>query len=155
QRDLAVLRDGIARYEGAGQYVASSFFRALLVEGLLEEDRVEDALDELVIVEAFVERSGERRHLPALHRLGGGCLGRRAVRAADAAGVRFEQAMSVAREQGARLFELRAATSLASLRAAQGEHDAVRRLIDAAMDGFDDGCDLPDLRRARALRAAL
>jgi DNA-binding winged helix-turn-helix (wHTH) protein len=150
ERDLAVLRDGIARYEGAGQYVASSFFRALLVEGLLEQDRVQEARDELGIVEAFVERSGERRHVPELHRLEGECLRRHD----DDAGACFETAMSVAREQGARLFELRAATSLASLRAARGERDAVRRIIDAAMDGFDEGCDLPDLRRARALRAA-
>jgi hypothetical protein len=155
QRDLAVLRDGIARYEGAGQYVASSFYRALIVEGLLEQDRVHDALDELAIVEAFIARSGERRHLPELHRLEGECLRRRDVRTSDDAAARFEKAMSIAREQGARLFELRAATSLASLRVARGESDTVRNLIDAAMDGFDNGCELPDLRRARALRAAL
>jgi tetratricopeptide (TPR) repeat protein len=154
QRDLAVLRKGVAQYEGAGQYVVSSFYHALLVEGLLEQDRVQDALEELAIVEAFVERSGERRHLPELHRLEGECLRRRDVGTADDAVACFEKAMSVAREQGARLFELRAATSLASLRAEQGEGDSVRRLIDAAMDGFDDGCELPDVRRARALRAA-
>jgi tetratricopeptide (TPR) repeat protein len=155
QRDLAVLREGIAQYEGAGQYVASSFFHALLVEGLLEQDRVQDALEELATVEAFVERSGERRHLPELHRLEGECLRRRDVRTADDAAARFEKAISIARQQGARLWELRAATSLASLRAVQGERNAAQRLIDSAMDGFDDGCGLPDLRRARALRAAL
>src|SRR5262249_8654402 len=108
----------------------------------------------LAIVDAFIARSGERRHLPELHRLEGECL-RRRQRTADDPGPRFEKAMSIAREQGARLFELRAATSRASLRAAEGERDTVRNLIDAAMDGFDDGCDLPALRRARALRAAL
>lgn len=155
QRDLAVLRSGIAQYEGAGQYVASSFFRALLVEDLLEQHMLDDALEELLIVEAFVERSAERRHLPELHRLQGECLRRRDVRSADGAGACFEKAMSIARQQGARLWELRAATSLASLRAAQGERNTAQRLIDAAMDGFDDGCDLPDLRRARSLRASL
>src|SRR5215470_7423751 len=155
QRDLAVLREGIAQYEGAGQYVASSFYRALLVESLLEHDQVEDALEELLIIEAFVERSAERRHLPELHRLEGECLRRRDVRSADHAGARFEKAMSIARQQGARLWELRAATSLASLRAAEGERITAQRLIDAAMDGFDEGCGLPDLRRARVLRAAL
>jgi hypothetical protein len=155
QGDLAVLRKGIAQYEGAGQYVASSFFRALLVEGLLEQDQAEDALEELLIIEPFVERSAERRHLPELHRLEGECLRRRDVRSADAAGARFEKALSIARQQGARLWELRAATSLASLRATQGDRITAQRLIDAAMDGFDDGCGLPDLRRARSLRAAL
>jgi len=152
ERDLTVLREGVAQYEGAGQYVASSFFHALLVEGLLEQDQLQDALDELIVVEAFVERSGERRHLPELHRLEGECLRGRDGRAA---GARFETAISVAREQGARLWELRAATSLASLRAADGERNTARHLVDAAMDGFDDGCDLPDVRRARAQRAAL
>src|SRR5262249_24091786 len=115
QHDLPLLREGIAQYEGAGQYVASSFFHALLVESLLEEDRIQDALEELAIVQAFVERSGERRHLPELHRLEGECLCRREVRTADDAGAQFEKAMSIARQQGARLWELRAAMSLASL----------------------------------------
>jgi hypothetical protein len=155
QRDLAVLREGIAQYEGAGQYVASSFYRALLVESLLEQDPVEGALAELIIVEAFVERSGERRHLAELYRLKGECLRRRDVRTADGAGACFKEAMSIARQQGARLWELRAATSLASLRATEGERDTARHLLDDAVDGFDDGCSLPDLHRARALRAAL
>jgi hypothetical protein len=155
QRDLAVLREGIAQYEGAGQYVASSFYRALLVEGLLEQDRVEDALAELVIVEAFVERSGERRHLPELHRLGG-----RVSAPTRPAG---------SRRRGPPLREWRC-RSRASRGRGSGScaprrrwrlcarpRGARRRPTTSstlAMDGFDDGCDLPDLRRARALRAA-
>lgn len=154
QGDLALLRQGIADYEGGGQYVASSFFRALLVESLLAHDRVPEARAELVVIDAFVERSGERRHVPELHRLEGECL-RRDGRRIDDAGARFEQAISTAREQGARLWELRAVTSLATLRASQNERQVARRLLDAAIDGFDDGCDIPDLRRARALRAEL
>jgi hypothetical protein len=122
---------------------------------LLEQDRVQDALEQLAIVEAFVERSGERRHLPELYRLKGECLRRRGVPTADDAGACFEKAMSIASGQGARLWELRAVTSLASLRTTQGERDTARRLIDAAMDGFEDGCSLPDLHSARALRTTL
>jgi len=111
-RDLASLREGIGRYEGAGQYVATSFFRALLVEVLLERDRVEEANTELSAIFAFVERSGEQRHLAELHRLRGECMRRIGRREAAAC---FEQALSIARESGARLWETRAAKSLEQL----------------------------------------
>jgi hypothetical protein len=155
QGDIAVLRNGIAQYEGAGQYIASSFFRALLVEDLLDQDQVEEALEELRIVEAFVERSAERRHLPELHRLEGECLRRRDARSGDDAGARFEKAMSIARQQGARLWELRAATSLARLHAAHGNRKPACQILDDAVGLFAADCHLPDLREARALRAQL
>jgi len=156
-RDVAVLREGIGEYEGAGQYVATSFFGALLVEVLLEQEQVQDALAELATIVAFVERSGERRHLPELYRLEGECL-RRSSSSSDIPRrsepeAAFQRALSIAREQGARLWELRATTSLAAFRASRGERRDARGLLDDAVRPFAEGCDLPDLRQARALRS--
>ncbi|MBX3024502.1 AAA family ATPase [bacterium] len=151
--DPGALRDGIAAYEGAGQYVGTSLFRALLVEVLLAERRARAALDELDAIFAFVERSGERRHLAELHRLRGESL--RLIGQADAAGACFGEALSIARASGARLWELRAALSLARLRASDGGRAEARQLLDAAVRSFPADCALPDLRQALALRAEL
>jgi hypothetical protein len=117
-RDVALLRRGIIEYEASGQLVATSFFRALLVEVLLDLNRVSEALGELAVAHDFVERSGERRQVPELHRLEGECLlrsgpagGRRAPEVAAC----LRRAVSLARERGAWLWEQRATAALARL----------------------------------------
>ncbi len=90
----------------------------LATADLLEGDRVSAArrYDEAI---AAAEATGERVHLaPVLigrsHLLAGGGPGGRASRATEvAAEESLEQALAVARDQGARLLELRAAVALA------------------------------------------
>ena len=55
------------------------------------------------------------------------------------------------RDQEARLAELRAAVSLARLRADSGELGEARDLLAPAYGWFTEGFDTPDLRDARAL----
>ncbi len=63
----------------------------------------------------------------------------------------FENAIEVAREQGAKSFELRAATSLASLWHEQGKRDEAQELLGGVYAWFTEGFDTPDLRRAKSL----
>ncbi len=63
----------------------------------------------------------------------------------------FENALEVAREQGAKSFELRAATSLATLWHEQGKRNEARELLGGVYAWFTEGFDTPDLRRAKAL----
>ena len=151
--DANALRHGIAAYEGAGQYVGTSLFRALLVEVLLAQEQAQEALDELDAIFAFVDRSGEKRHLAELHRLRG--ESQQLIGQAAAAAGCFGEALSIARAQGARLWELRAATSIARLQASDGGRAEARRLLDAAVRPFPADCALPDLHQALALRATL
>jgi hypothetical protein len=67
----------------------------------------------------------------------------------------FQHAIDVARAQGARLWELRAAVSLATLRRGQRRHAAARSVLEPVLSWFPDDLDAPDLRAARALRARL
>jgi predicted ATPase len=67
----------------------------------------------------------------------------------------FRQAMDIARNQSARLFELRAATSLARLWSGQGRLAAARDLLRSIYGWFSDGPEIPDLQEARALLGAL
>jgi DNA-binding winged helix-turn-helix (wHTH) protein/type II secretory pathway predicted ATPase ExeA len=109
--DVALTRAGIDDYEAAGQYLATSFFRALLVEALLEHGDAAMALAELDRICAFVERSGERRHEPELYRLRAECLRRVEGDRSDAARNALAHARELARRQGARLWEARAAAA--------------------------------------------
>jgi hypothetical protein len=63
----------------------------------------------------------------------------------------YRKALSIAREQEAKLWELRAATSLARLRLYQGRHAEGRALLAPVYGWFTEGFDTPDLREAKAL----
>jgi predicted ATPase/class 3 adenylate cyclase len=63
----------------------------------------------------------------------------------------FEQALSIARKQGAKSFELRAARSLARLRRDQGRRDEARYLLTPIFGWFSEGFDTPDFTEARLL----
>jgi predicted ATPase len=57
----------------------------------------------------------------------------------------------MAREQGAKSFELRAATSLARLWRDQGKHTEARDLLAPIYGWFTEGFDTRDLKEAKAL----
>jgi predicted ATPase len=59
--------------------------------------------------------------------------------------------MAIARSQSAKLFELRAATSLARLWWEQGKKSAARDLLKPAYGWFTEGLDTPILRDALTL----
>jgi predicted ATPase len=63
----------------------------------------------------------------------------------------FEHALSVARAQQAKAWELRAATSLARLWSDQGRRGAARGLLAPVYAGFTEGLDTMDLKAAAAL----
>jgi predicted ATPase len=67
----------------------------------------------------------------------------------------FYRALEIARQQSARAFELRAATSLARLWAGQGKRAQARDLLAPVYGWFTEGFETQDLKDARALLDAL
>lgn len=67
----------------------------------------------------------------------------------------FELALEIARSQGARALELRAATSLARLLADEGDVRLAVESLSGVRSGFAEGFDTEDLARADALLATL
>jgi predicted ATPase len=63
----------------------------------------------------------------------------------------FERALAVAREQRAKSWELRAATSLARLWRDQGKRTQAHDLLAPVYDWFTEGFDTLDLKEAKAL----
>jgi class 3 adenylate cyclase/predicted ATPase len=65
--------------------------------------------------------------------------------------VYLEHALSIARQQQAKSWELRAATSLARLWRSQGKVQQARELLAPVYDWFTEGFDTRDLKEAKAL----
>jgi predicted ATPase len=63
--------------------------------------------------------------------------------------------LSLAAEQEAKLWELRAAASLARLWGEQGRREEARDLLSPVYSWFTEGFDTPDLQDAKALLAEL
>ena len=67
----------------------------------------------------------------------------------------YRKAFSIAEEQGAKLWELRAAVSLARLRYNQGRNAEARDLLVPIYGWFTEGFETPDLKNAKALLKSL
>ena len=95
------------------------------------------------------EKTHERYFDAELHRM----LGELHLAAANPAGAEaaLQIAISVARRQHARLWELRAATRLARLWRDQGRHAEAHDLLAPVYAWFTEGFDTADLKEAKAL----
>jgi predicted ATPase len=96
------------------------------------------------------EQGSEIWCLPEVHRLTGDVL---ALTGGDAAEVEaaYRRALATAAEQGARSWELRAATSLARLWRRQGRPGEARELLAPIFGWFTEGFDTADLKEAGSL----
>jgi len=103
-------------------------------------------LDEALIA---VENTQERMFEAELFRLRGELL--MGMEKSSEAEAEFERALTVARGQQARMWELRAALSLARLRGNQGRQFEARGILTAVFGWFTEGFDTPDLNAAKAL----
>jgi len=98
----------------------------------------------------IVKATGERfLEAELLHRVPGDLLN--AAGDQSAAERHYRQAIAVAERQSAKLFQLRASTSLARLWRDQGRCAEARDLLAPIYAWFTEGFDAPDLKEARAL----
>ena len=97
----------------------------------------------------IIERTGERWFEAELHRHKGQLLVRRGH--IEAAEELYHKALDIAKKQQAKLWELRAAASLARLRRDQGLRGEARDLLAPVYHWFTEGFDTPDLQQAKAL----
>jgi predicted ATPase len=118
------------------------------IAGQIEESaaRLDEALQ-------LVERTGERWFAAELDRQRGRLLLRQGH--PEAAEELYYKALRIARVQEDRLWELRAAASLARLWRDQGRRAAARDLLTPVYGGFTEGFATPDLKDARELLGEL
>jgi predicted ATPase len=115
--------------------------------------RVEEGLTLLDDALQIVARTGERWFAAELNRHKGQLLLRQGN--SEATEELYRKALGIAAEQEAKLWELRAAASLARLRRDQGRPAEARYLLAPVYNWFTEGFDTPDLKDAKALLDSL
>jgi predicted ATPase len=148
---IARIRDGLAAYEATGSRLFIPFFLALLAEALALAGKIEEALAALDGALAQAAVSGANGWDAEIHRLRGDLTLRLPYPDPMKAEESFRTALAIAREQGTRGYELRAATSLARLWGEQGRRDEARELLAPVYGWFTEGFDTADLKDAKAL----
>lgn len=146
---IRLLQEGLRIWAQTGSRIFRPICLAFLAEAFAADDKPD--LAHRMFEEALrtVDESGERWAEPEIHRLFGDFLTRRGPGAASTAS--YEQAIAIARAQGARSFELRATTSLARVLSDQDRRaEAHDRLLNIYRL-FKAGCDTADLADAKAL----
>jgi len=149
------MQAGLDALREAGLNQRRSFQLAILAEGCAWAGDTERGLEALSEAEAVIEKTGEHRWEPEVHRLMGELLLAKSARRRAGAEAHMTRALEIARRQGAKWFELRAAMSLARFWAKDGRGDEARALLAPVYGWFSEGLDTPDLRDAKALLETL
>jgi predicted ATPase len=148
---IARIRDGLAATEATGSRVHTPFHLALLAEALALAGKIEEGLAALDDALAKAAASGETGWNAELHRLRGDLTARLPYPDPAKAEESFRTALAIAREQGTRGYELRAATSLARLWREQGRQGEAHDLLTPLYGWFTEGFDTADLKEAKRL----
>jgi predicted ATPase/predicted Ser/Thr protein kinase len=171
EQGIEWMRTSIDAYRALRSELSLSHYQTLLADVLGFTGNAADGL--VVIAEALdtVNRTCDRHNEAETYRTKGALLlrqssimdsgivtntGDRQVIEAEApvcaeAESCFRHAIELAQRQGAKSWELRAATSLSQLWQQQGRRDEARQLLTPVYQWFSEGFDTADLKEARAL----
>jgi class 3 adenylate cyclase/predicted ATPase len=125
------------------------WFYTILAEAQGQLGKIDDALAGLEEALQWVQRNDEHLYEAEAHRIRGELLFKQHDPAA--AETCFQQALTVARNQQAKSWELRAAMSMARMWLQQNRTDEARQLLAPVYDWFTEGFDTADLIEAKAL----
>jgi DNA-binding winged helix-turn-helix (wHTH) protein/predicted ATPase len=149
---IATIRQGLAAFEATGAVAGRTAYLAILAEAHARCGQNREALNILNEGLTLADHLGEQFCAAELHQLKGEILRRHggdgATTTAESC---FRRAFDIASCQGAKSWELRAATSLARLWRDQGKYSQARDLLTPVYDWFTEGFDTLDLREAKDL----
>jgi class 3 adenylate cyclase/predicted ATPase len=146
---LALLHSSSIAYRATGTESLMPHYTALLASACEIAGQMEEALTLLDDAVQIVGRTGERWFLAEIYRQKGSLLLQQAH--AEAAEELYRKALSIAREQEAKLWELRAAVSLARLWSERRRRTEARDLLEPVYGWFTEGFNTTDLKEAKAL----
>ena len=149
QEGLDLSTKGLSMIRAMGSSVATAFILTVLAEAHGTLGRPLEGLGCLGEASQIIETNEVRWDPLEVLRLRGELLvatGDRTMAEAS-----YHQSLAVATQQGTKMFELRAATSLARLWRDQGKRSEARELLAPVYGWFTEGFDTLDLREAKAL----
>ncbi len=159
--ELMALAGRMANVTETGLEEALTWYRSALGEAFANLGRIKTGVRLLEQATEIMNKNDERYAEAEIHRIRG-VLTLKKLQGRDFTALElqsyraeaeraFRQALEVAHRQGARLFELRAATCLSQLLIEAGRRDEARPLLSEIYGSFTEGFDAPDLRAARAV----
>jgi class 3 adenylate cyclase/predicted ATPase len=146
---ISLLRSGCAAYHATGAELWMTHYMGLLAEACEIAGSVKEATILLDDALRVVERTKERWFVAYLNMHKGRLLLRQGY--TDAAAELYCNALSIAKEQEAKLWELRAAMSLARLYSDQGRRAEACDILQPIYGWFTEGFATPDLKEAKTL----
>jgi class 3 adenylate cyclase/predicted ATPase len=146
---ISLLRSGSSAYSATGAKTRTPYHIALLARACETAGRAEEAL--FLVDEALqiAERIGEYWFASELYRHKGQLMWRQGN--SEAAETFYRKALAIAKEQEAKLWELRAAVSLARLNRDQPSRSEARNLLGSVFGWFTEGFQTQDVKGAKAL----
>jgi class 3 adenylate cyclase/predicted ATPase len=146
---ITLLRTGSTAFRATGAEILAPYHIALWARACEIAGQIEEAVSLFDDALRIIGRTGERWFLAELNRLKGQLLLREGY--PEDAEKLYRKALTIAQEQEARLWEVRAAASLARLLRERGKRAAGYNLLATVYGWFTEGFDTPDLREAKAL----
>jgi class 3 adenylate cyclase/tetratricopeptide (TPR) repeat protein len=147
------MRRGLHAWQTSGAELHIPTWHAALADGLLTTGAVDEARETVDRALALAAERKERFAVPVLLRLRGLVADRQGD--GEAAQRYLEQAIKIAREQGARLYELLAARQLAWVLMRGGNRETARRILAEACHGLKGGTSIACVTEARELLSSL
>jgi predicted ATPase len=146
---LTLLQDGLSTMRATGAVVSTPLFVTMISDTCNRLGWSAESANWLSEAMEIVDATGERMVETEVHRVGGDRL----AAAGDLTDAQqlYEQAIRVAQRQSAKIYELRAATSLARLWRDQGRRTEAHDLLAPIYGWFTEGFDTPVLKEAKAL----
>jgi predicted ATPase len=135
--------------------VFDGLYKATLAEAEARAGDVDRAVAVLDEALATSERTGHRAFDAELHRVRGETLLKRDPANLVSAEQAFQTAIAVAKHQGTRSFELRAALPLSKLYQSTGRPADAHAVLAPALEGFAPTPEMPEIAEAQALLALL
>jgi predicted ATPase len=147
---IALLRAALTIWDASGGKLWTHA-KAILAEGMAMTGDIDGALQLVDGQIAQIERSGweERIHYAEILRLKGWMLSLKGD--GEGAEKNYLASLEWAREQQAKSWELRTATSLARLWRSQGKRNEAHGLLEPVYNWFTEGFDTKDLKEAKLL----
>jgi class 3 adenylate cyclase/predicted ATPase len=148
---LAEVRQGLIGFRSTGMTLHCVFLLAILAEVCGGAGELDQGLE--AVAEAFqmAEETGDQLWVAEIHRLKGDLLLAQSVEHWPQAEACYARALEVARAQGAKSLELRAAMSLVRLWRDQGKRAEAHDLLAPVYGWFTEGFETADLKDAKAL----
>jgi predicted ATPase len=153
---LAQMREGLATWRTRGLLTLFwLWFHALLAEACGRIGQVEEGLSALEEALEALPTAEDHFYEAEVYRLNGELLLQQSTAQQGQAEEHLHQALTVARRQQAKSWELRAAMSLSRLWQQQGKRTEAYELLTPVYGWFTEGFDTADLQDARALLETL